>query len=312
MKCEIFTKSWPYTALILSHAIWGVNFIIAKITLQEIPTMSLAFLRFFLALLLLLPFIIADKKRDKIKKEDLPKLFAVGVLMVTLNITFFYTGLERTTITQASVLTLVIPLLSVFAGWAFLKEKIYTLNLAGIALGFLGALLVIGLPLLLLGSQLNPQVMLGNFLIILASISWVSGALISKRMLKNYSTLTITSFIFLIGALTFAIPAAIEYFQNPSWPTQVTFLGIFGLLFIIIAASISAYFLFEWGLSRVGLVKADLFQYLEPIIAISLGVLILTEPLRLSFIFGAILIGVGAYLSTLSRVEHKHHKAHRT
>jgi drug/metabolite transporter (DMT)-like permease len=131
-------------------------------------------------------------------------------------------------------------------------------------------------------------------------------------MLKNYSTLTITTFIFLVGAISFLIPALNEYFQNPNWIKNLTYLGIFGIAFITVAASISAYFLFEWGLSKLGVIKADLFQYIEVVVAITLGVLILGEPLRISFILGVILIASGAYLSTLSQIEHKHHKAHRT
>lgn len=311
MKSAIFTKTWPYAAIILAHTIWGVNFIVAKLTLQEFPPMSLAFLRFAIATLLLAPFLIAEGKNFKIEKEDLPKLLGVGLLMVTLNIGFFYAGLERTTVISASVLTLTIPVASILAGWWFLKEKIYTVNLSGIILGILGAVLIIGLPILNSGDDLA-QVLIGNFLIILASISWVAGAIISKDLLKKYSTLTVTAVIFFVGMISFLIPAASEYLKNPGWTAQVTYLGIFGLLYIAIASSISAYFLFEWGLHRLGVTRADMFQYLEPVIAAALGVLILNEQVRLPLIIGILLIASGAYLSTLVKIEHKHHKAHRT
>ena len=49
MTSQILKKPIPYLALILAHLIWGINFIVAKITLQEFPPMSLAFLRFALA-----------------------------------------------------------------------------------------------------------------------------------------------------------------------------------------------------------------------------------------------------------------------
>lgn len=311
MASDIFKKGWPYAAIIIAHTIWGINFVVAKLALQEFPPMSLAFLRFALALLFLLPFILTEKKRFKIDREDLPKLFTVGILMVTLNIAFFYAGLPKTTVTSASVLTMIIPMLSVLGGWWFLKEKIYTVNLIGIALGLVGAILVIGIPYLALGLQTVSDTFVGNFLIILASISWVVGACISKKLLEKYSTLTITTIIFLVGAVSFLIPALTEYLKNPGWVNQVTYIGLFGLFFIAIASSISAYFLFEWGLSKLGIVRADLFQYLEPLIAITLGVAILGEQMRFTFIIGAILIGLGAYWTTLVKESHKHHKAHR-
>lgn len=310
---KLFHLSWPYTAIVGAHVIWGVNFLVAKLTLQEFPLMSLAFLRFAIAFLLLLPFLFLQKNSLKVSPKDLPWLFLVGVLMVTLNIAFFYTGLERTDITSASVLTMAIPVFSVIFGWIVLREKIYLFNLMGILFGLAGSVVVIGLPSVLLGVQQMPaQAIIGNILILFASLVWVVGAIISKRTLQKYSTLTITAFMFLTGALTFLIPASIEYFQHPEWPSRVTYFGFFGLAYISIASSISAYFLFEWGLKKLGVVKADLFQYLEPLIAATLGILILQEPLQASFIIGGALILGGVYWSTLARDFHKHHKAHRT
>ncbi|MDO8498754.1 MAG: EamA family transporter [bacterium] len=311
MSSDIFKKSWPYTAIIIAHLIWGANFVVAKLTLQEFPPMSLAFLRFLLATVLLLPFVLIERDKMKVDREDLPALFSIGALMVTLNIAFFYAGLARTTATSASILTMIIPVLSILLSWIFLKEKIFTVNLIGIGTGLLGTVLIIGFPLLILGEQLSPQVLIGNFLIILASIVWVIGAIISKKMLQKYSTLTITAIIFLVGVLTFAIPAVNEYIQNPLWINQVTPVGIFGLLFIAILSSVSAYFLFEWGLGRLGVIKADIFQYIEPIIATALAVVVLGEKLQTSFLIGASFIALGVYWSTLAKVHHSHHKAHR-
>lgn len=304
-------KSLPYLAIITAHLIWGVNFIAVKLTLQEIPPMSLAFLRFFLALILLSPFIFLERKKFKIKKEDLPKLFAIGIFMVTLNIAFFFQGLLRSTAISASILTMTVPVFSVLLGWWFLKERIYVVNLAGIFLGLLGAILVIGLPLIAVGLQSDSTTLLGNFLIILASLSWVIGAIISKNMSKKYSTLIITTMAFLAGVITFSIPALTEFLKNPSWYQQVTYLGLSGLIFIAAASSVSAYFLFELGLSKVGVIKADLFQYIEPVVATTLAVFILGEGLRFSFIIGALFIALGVYWATIAKEHHKHHKAHR-
>lgn len=303
--------NYAFIAIIAAHLIWGANFIVAKLALAEIPPMSLAFARFAFSLILLLPFILLKKNSQKIKVADLPRLILTGVLMVTLNIAFFYEGLEKTGATTASILTMIIPLISVLGGWWFLKEPIYTINLAGIILGFLGASAVLGLPFLFLGRPLNPANLVGNVLIILASISWVGGALISKKLLNRYSTLTLTAVIFLVGALTFLLPAAQEYLQNPTWIFQVSQLGILGFLYITFLSSISAYFLFEWGLGKVGVSKADLFQYLEPLVASFLAVMVLNEKLGPSFWAGFILVAIGVYLSTLAKDFHKHHKAHR-
>lgn len=342
MSPTILKKGWPYLALILAHTIWGVNFIVIKLTLQEFPPMTLAFLRFGLATLLLIPFLIASndppwtnlqrifkflpkvkpaktskvgfmegKTQKFIENKDLPKIVLIGILMVSLNIGFFFLGLEKTTVTYASVLTLIIPVISVIAGWIILKEKIYVVNIFGVLAGLIGTIVILGVPLISIGAGLSSGMMLGNILIILAAVSWVAGALFSKQLLQKYSTLTITFMIFLVGTITFFIPAVNEYFQNPIWVSQITYLGIFGVLYTTLASSISAYFLFQWGMDQLGLVKADLFQYIEPLIAISLGILILGEQLRFSFVVGAVLIILGIYWATIAKPFHQHPKYHR-
>lgn len=307
-------KPLPYLALLFAHLIWGANFVVAKITLEEIPVFSLSFLRFALAALLILPFILVIKSEHKaIKVEHLPKLIGIGVLMVAFSILLFFEGLKRTTAINASVLMMVVPMLSVLAGWWFLKEKIFIVNLLGIIVGLLGSLVVIGLPILFTGNIVVSH-MIGNFLILLASVSFVAGAVLSRQMLKHYPALFITGFAFFIGALIFIIPAASEYIQNPEWISRVSVLGILGLLYITILSSVTAFFLHNWGLSRTNLVQSNLFQYLEPAVAASIAVPLLNERISFSFIIGTCLIVLGVYWGTMGKNFHHHdqYRHHRS
>lgn len=305
-------------ALIIAHLIWGINFIVAKVTLQEFPPMSLALLRFAFASILLAPFFLIETsqssfigKKVKIDKKDLPKLIAIGVLIITLNITFFFEGIKRTTAIDASALTMIIPSLSVLFGWWFLKEKIYLINLLGILLGLIGAVIIIGIPQVIAGDS-SSTMLTGNIFIILASICWVLGSTISKKILQKYPSLTVTAIAFLIGTITMILPAVIEYSQNPGWFSQVTILGILGLMFMVLLSSISAYFLFEWGLSKTSVTVANMFHYIEPFIAATLAVLILGEKISDLFLIGALCIAAGAFLGTLYKeVHHKYRGSHR-
>src|SRR4051812_40987998 len=129
LKRRNIKKSLPYLAVFVAHLIWGINFVVAKLTLIEVPVMTLGFIRFFLAFLFMLPFFIFMKKRDrKINLVDLPTLIVVSLLMITFNIALFYEGITRTSTTTASGLLLIISIISVFGSWLLLKEKIYLLN----------------------------------------------------------------------------------------------------------------------------------------------------------------------------------------
>ena len=309
MSSQILSKPLPYIALLLAHLIWGANFVVAKVTLEEFPPASLAFLRFLIATLLLIPFFSFGGKKVKINQKDILKLVLIGILMITLNIAFFFEGITKTTAINASVLTLVIPVLSVVLGWIFLKEKVYLINLAGIVVGLLGAVIIIQLPEIVLGNYSTGQVV-GNVLIRLASVCWVLGAVISRQMLKIYPSLVVTSIAFMVGTLTFLLPAVNEYLNDPLWMENISIMGVFGLFYMTLLSSVSAYFLFEWGLAKTSVVKANLFQYIEPFIAAALAITLLGEEITIPFLAGASLITAGVYLGTLAK--ESHHKIQKT
>lgn len=314
MKFKFFSTSLPILALIIAHFIWGINFVVAKIALQEFPVMTLAFLRFSLASLLIVPFLLVfEKKQLTIKLDHLPKLFLGSLLMITLNIAFFYEGLTRTSAIDASVLSMSIPIISVIGGWWFLKEKIYWMNFLGIILGLVGSVIILGLPLFFVGSA-NPSVLIGNLLILLACVFFVIGAIIFKQLLYKYHPLVISAIAFLVGSITFLIPAALEYINNPGWVNNISILGILSLLFITVLSSICAFFLMNWGLEKTGVIKANLFHYIEPAIAATFAVQFLGERISYSFIVGTILVVLGVYWGTLGKSHHHHsmHKHHRS
>ncbi len=275
---------------------------VAKVTLQDFPPSSLAFFRFALALILLLPFFYFQKK-VKIDKKDLPKLIGIGVMLISLNISFFFAGIAKSSVTNASVLTLSIPIFSVLIGWIFLKEKIYPINLVGTLTCFLGALIVLRVPQMFIGSY-SPNELLGNILILLASLSWIGGSVISKQMLQKYPSLVVTGIAFLVGVITFFIPTIREYLQNPAWVQNLSMLSLFGLIYMAVLSSVSAYFLFEWGLNKTSVTQANLLQYIEPFIASALGVALLGEKITTPFVVGLVLILSGVYLGTLAKRHH--------
>lgn len=313
MSSELLKKPLPYLAILIAHLIWGGNYVIAKITLTEFPPMTLGFLRFGLACLLIVPFLAAvDYRKKQIKLEHLPRLILAALLMASINITFFYQGLKRIPAIDASVLELSIPIISVIAGWWILKEKIFIANLFGIITALIGAVIIIGLPFLLFGN-FSIDNLFGHILILFGSVSFVAGSLIYRKMLKIYPPLVITAFTFLIAALVFFIPASLEYISNPEWVLGVSVLGVMGFFYIAVFSSIIAYFALLYGLSKIEVSHANLFQYVEPAVAATLAVPLLGERISFSFIIATCLIVLGVYWGTLGKQEHhhSHHKSHR-
>lgn len=308
-----FITLLPYLGLLFAHIVWGANFVVAKLTLNEFPVMNLAFFRFFLAFLLMLPFLfIFEKKQLKIKVKHIPKLFIGSLLMVTLNIAFFFQGISMTTTIEASSLSMSVPIFSIFIAWIFLREKIYLVNLLGVLFGLFGALIISGLPLILLGSY-NSANLVGNLLILLSAFSTVIGMIIIKQLLKEYDSVVLTTVIFGFAAISFIIPAVLEFINNPAWINKISVFGILGLIYMALMSSVVAYFLFSWALEKIDIVKVSLFEYFNPAVTATLAVPLLGERISFSFIVGTCLVILGVYWGTLGKSEHHHfsHKHHR-
>lgn len=311
---HLLKTPWPYVALLVAHIIWGANTVVVKITLNEFPVMSLNFIRFGLATLLIIPFLLnVDKKSLKVKFTDWPRIILASFLMVSATIALSYEGIKHTTAINASVLMLVIPILSVLGGWFFLKEHVYWANILGVLVGLIGSLVIIGLPLLFFGT-FSGKNLLGDGLVFLAGVSFTAGTIVAKKVLDKYSALLITAISFFVGFLSFSIPTGLEYYRDPSWISSVTLLGILGLLYITILASVCAFFLMEWGLKKTDVIKANLFQYVEPAVTATIALPILGERISFSFIIGTILVVLGVYWGTLGKPHHHRllHRHHRT
>ncbi|MDP3998245.1 MAG: DMT family transporter [bacterium] len=294
-------RSLAITALVVATIIWGAAAPIFKWALGNIPPFSLAFLRFYLAVILLLPFCF---RFLKIKKSDLIPLIFAGLLGVSLNIGFFFLGIQRTLAINSSVITMAVPILTIFAAVIFLKEELTGKIISATALSTLGIILIITLPLLKEGLTIQ---LLGDFFLVLAALSWVGYEILSKKLFRQYSPITITFYSFLVGSLTFLPLALYEYNIDPSWISRVDARGIIGVIYGIFFASITAYFAWQWGLSKLPASEAGLFFHLNPVINVLVAMPLLGEKITSPFIAGAILVGVSVYLAEHKRVSHPLH-----
>lgn len=306
MRSELLRDPLPYLTLFFVHVIWAINTVVAKATMQQIPVMSLLFLRFAISALILSPFIISYLRKQKsFPTKHIKTVFLTGLCMIVINNALGYTGLQYTTAINASVLGLFLPLTSVVFAWWLLKERISRINLIGILVGFTGALVIIGIPIFSLHTV--SQQLLGNILIILSGISVVIGFGLSKEMVRLYPPLFLTGVSFLIGAVAFFPAAIFDYYKNPEWISQVTTNGVLGMLFVAIFATAIAYVLTVWSLETTNLTQANIFHYVEPGITAAIAIPFLGESLSSTFLIGTVFVVLGVYWGTLGKPEHHHH-----
>lgn len=278
-------------ALLISAIIWGIAPPVIKNTLQYVSPVSFLFFRFLLAsLFVLIPVIIKIKKTKPAKKEILFYLF-LGFLCTPLNLLLLFWGINETTAINASLISIVSPILIILGGSIFLKEKVTRMELAGTALAVAGTLLTVVQPML--DSELNvSKNIIGNLLVLAGTFVWVIYTLMAKKHQKFDSFLLI-GLSFIVGLFTVAPLYFLELkrLSIPFFALNPKAFG--GIAFMAIFSSIIAYWAYAYGLTKIEASETAIFTYLQPIFSIPISVIFLRESLTLPFLIGAILIVSG-------------------
>lgn len=286
--------------IILATVIWGATPAIMKLTLQEVPTFTLAFIR-MAAASAILSFLVF--KNLKIKKQDLKTIVLAGLSGVTFNISLFFLGLKLAPAINAALLVASVPIITLFAANIYLKEKFSAKLLAASAVAAGGVFFIVGLP-----SATNLTQFIGNILLLFSALAWVFYEIVSKKLFKSYSASTITFWAMAIGAFSFLPFAAYEQFTSSGWIENVTIVGLLGILFGIFFASLTAYWAWQKGLSQMPAGRAAFFFYLDPISGAIFAVILLGEKIIPQLIVGGLLITMAVILAEYHRKNHPLHK----
>jgi drug/metabolite transporter (DMT)-like permease len=261
---------------------WGISFVVIKTTMAEIPPLTLAFLRFFFASLIVWPLVNKAQAWRSIAREDYLPLFLLGFFGVTTYFAFENFGLLYTSASHGALIIATIPLCTelygIFQQRLPIKPMLITASLT--ALG--GVFLLVGS-----GGESSAS-LLGDLLMFGAVISWVAYSVYADRLLPRYPHLFITLLIMLTGAITLLPGAIIEWGLTPyPFPSLSAWLGV---AFLTIFCSVLGYHFWNLAISHLGVTMTNNFLYVLPLIGVSSGVLLLDEPLTGQIVWGAILI----------------------
>lgn len=284
------SRNKAIVALILANIIWGAASPIFKLALENITPFTLAFLRFAIASLILLPFVFPH---ISIQRKDAGKFFLLAFVGIFLHISFYFFGLKYAPAINAPIIASAGPVLLFLSSFKFLHEKPNPKILLGIFTSLLGVIFIIGLPILTRGKITE---LIGNLLIIIATIFNVIHAVISKELCYRYKTITLTFWAFVIAA-TLYIPLFIIENYNFSTLSNLDWRGWSGIIFGAVLSSITAYYLFEWGLARIEAQEVGIFTYLDPISAAILAWVLLGEIPTTGFLIGCMLVFGGLIIA---------------
>ncbi|MFN2453947.1 MAG: DMT family transporter [Pyrinomonadaceae bacterium] len=261
----------PHLALIAVQLIFGTWPIVAKYAFRSLTATQLVMFRVGGATL---AFLFLRRVMGSIRitrKSDYLRLAVCSLLGVILNQLLFVKGLSLTTVINATLLGTTIPVFTLIVGIALGYERISLNKAAGILLAASGVIYLID-PF---RADFSASTTLGNILLIANSIFFGAYIVVSKDLLKRYNTLTVITWVFIIGNLATVPLGILNFAENPVHQAGI---GVWlAVLYIILVPTVGAYYLNGWALERVAPSTVAVYIYLQPLIAFALAPLLLGE-----------------------------------
>lgn len=276
--------------LIVANIIWGAGFPIYKWALTELPPFTFAFIRFFIGALIILPFVINNLK---VAREDYKTLILVSIISVSIQIPLLFFGLKLAPSINAPVIIAMGPIILIVASAIFLKEKVKAKTIAGTLISLLGISAIMIGPLIVSGLSGG---LLGNFLILLATICGVIQALLLKKLTAKNDVMVLLFWMFLIGSLPL-LPFVIWESTSFNIFTDITMKGIIGILYGIYFTAILAHYLFIYGVSKIKASEVGIFSYVDPVAAVIVAVPLLGEVITPYYLVGSLLVFLGIFIA---------------
>tara|TARA_B100000795_G_scaffold261872_1_gene239113 strand:+ start:4335 stop:5219 length:885 start_codon:yes stop_codon:yes gene_type:complete len=285
------TNIKAHIALLGANIIYGLNYSVAKDVMPEyIQPFGFILLR-VLGASLLFWFFHSILSNEKIDKKDWPRIALCGLFGVAMNQLLFFAGLNITTPINAAIIMTSNPILVIIAASIILHDVITRQKIIGLALGIIGALLII---LFNADFSFDATTWQGDVMILMNAASYGVYLVIVKPLMTKYQPLTIIKWVFTFG-LIYVLPFGVYDFMAIEWSTFTTTIWL-ETAFVVICTTFLAYLLNLFALKKLQPATVSTYIYTQPILASLFAIAMGKDELSLVKIVGAILIFTGVYI----------------
>ena len=287
-------------AFALVYIFWGSTYLGIGIAVEQIPPGIMCATRFLIAGTVMLAYCALTGRRILFSTRQLGHLAAVGILLLMGgNLTLSYaeqivpTGL-------AALLIAVTPLWFLVLDSLLLGEHhISRRGKIGLIIGIAGVVVLIW-PDLLHPNSLGRRELWWSLALQLGSFSWAFGSVLSKK----WQTAAADPFsaiawqVFFAGIANLIFASLFERHANVTW----SFRGVAAILYLVVCGSWIGYTAYIWLLQHVPTSKVSTYAYVNPVVAIFLGWLVLHERIDRYILMGSAIVIASVVLVTSAKV----------
>jgi len=287
------------TAFTLVYVLWGSTYLAMRIVVEHIPPAMMGAIRFLASGAVMFAYCFFTGRTLRVTRAEFFRLACIGVLLLSTGNVMVAWGEQYVPSGLAALVVAAVPIWVALIESVILKsDRLSMRGNIGLVVGSLG-LAVLLWPKIISTTSIGRLELLGCGALIIAALSWASGSILSRRSQLNVDPFTATAYEMGIAGTVNLLWATLHGdFAHTVFTTR----GVTAIAYLVTGGSLIGFTAYIWLLEHVPTAKVATYAYVNPIVAVILGALILHETVDAYIIAGSVIIIGGVVLVTTSKI----------
>ncbi len=293
-----------YSLVFFVTAIWGLNIVIIKVLVEDLPPQTMTAFRIMMAGITALIIIVLGKSFRRLSKREWIYTLLGMLFGVILHHLLMAVGLTMIDASNASLILALVPLTTAILAVLFLGEQLTKLRMIGFILALTGVFFIQG------GSFSNMQLSHGELILFIAMFVQAISFIFVKKATATLDSKQVTTIMYLVGSIGLLI---ISFITEPGGVSEMTSATLF-IYFLFIVSGIVAtgvgYIVFNAAIQQIGAGQTAIFNNFVPFFGLVFSALFLNETITASQLIGFVFIVAGVLFGTgyIEKLRDKKHK----
>jgi drug/metabolite transporter (DMT)-like permease len=274
-------------AFALVYLFWGSTYLGMRVAVRHIPPYAVGSVRYMISGPIMLAACAFMGRKIRLNRHDFIRLLTIGILLLSIANVCVLWAEEYVPSGLTALIVALVPIFVVaLEAWVFRVGKMPLRGLSGFALGLVGVLILLW-PKIISGTRMSRLELMGAGILAFGSLAWSLGSILSHRWNLSVDVFVAAAWQMTLAGLVNTIVALLTgQFFRAQWSAQ----GIWSILYLVVAGSWLGFTAYIWLLEHVLPPKVATYAYVNPIVAVILGWLILNEHVDGFMLAGTVVI----------------------
>ncbi|KAB2495574.1 DMT family transporter [Priestia endophytica] len=281
-----------YGLVFFVTAVWGLNLVIIKVLVEDLPPQTMTAFRIMMAGITALIIIILGKSFRRLSKKEWIYTLLGMLFGVILHHLLIAIGLTMSDASNASLILALVPLTTAILAVLFLGEQLTKLRMIGFILALTGVFFIQG------GSFSNMQLSQGDLILFIAMVVQAISFIFVKKATATLDSKQVTTIMYLAGSIGLLI---ISFITEPEGVSEMTSASLFTYFLFIVSGIVATgvgYIVFNAAIQKIGAGQTAIFNNFVPFFGLVFSALFLNETITTSQLIGFAFIVSGVLFGT--------------